>query len=90
MYDTGRRIGRRVRGSKGGGVGGVVGSVDTSSSMGEVGTEGPGKGERFESWRSEDVGREGALVGRKPGDGSGGSRDVERMGSWVLIGGVGA
>jgi hypothetical protein len=68
-----------VRGVKGRGVGGVVGSLGALS-MGDVGTEGPGKGERFSSCRSEDLGRDGALVGRTPGDGSGGSSDVVRIG----------
>ncbi len=65
-----------------------MGSVGTSLT-GDVGTEGPGKGERFRSWRLDDVGRDGALVGRKPGDASGGSRDVVRIGIWVSTGGVG-
>jgi hypothetical protein len=56
--------------------------------MGDVGTEGPGKGERFMSCRSKDVGRDGALVGRTPGDGSGGSKDVVRIGIWVSTGSI--
>ena len=70
---------------KGGGDAGVVVSVGALST-GDVGTEGPGKGERFRSCRSEDVGRDGALVGRTPGDGSGRSRDIVRTGIWVSAG----
>lgn len=81
--EMGRGMGCWVRGVKGGGVAGSAGSVALGgpfSSTGEVGREGPGKGERLASLRSVEVGREGALEGRNPGDGAGGSREVLRMG----------
>lgn len=79
----GRGMGCWVRGVKGGGVAGSAGRVALGapfSSTGELGIEGPGKGERLASLRSVEVGREGALDGRKLGEGAGGSREVVRMG----------
>jgi hypothetical protein len=75
-------MGRSFREMKGGGLGSEVSPSMMRPSVGDTG----GEGDRLA--RSCDVGREGADEGRKPGLGSGGLRDVVRMGIWGSAGGV--
>jgi hypothetical protein len=99
MSERGRETDCWVRGTKGGGVAGSTGSSDSmvicgplprlASATGEEGTEGPGKGDKFEASMLMDVGREGALMGRESVL-AGNSSEVMRAGGGALMGGVGA
>lgn len=63
--------------------------MSLSWATGDEGTEGPGKGDRFEASMLMDVGREGALMGRESVL-LGNSSEAMRAGGWALMGGVGA